>query len=816
MSATIYIKSNGDDDLTSEQLELLHRYSDQARVWSYLLLIEAGLIKSPEEWRQRREEWLKIRQELETLSPDYASAVVKALQQQYQDEKVIAETPIPSAQDFLKDAPEKVKQAQDLADRIKQNFIDLYPSRKEIGHSGPFLSEQERADLLSPPDITDLSEEEAKKKIEEWQEKAGLSLEKWNQSGVSPVLDMVKGFTTNHGTQIVDPETGAIVYDPATKAFNEDLMEDFASDVLVRAIKSYNPFKSEDTGIGYGGKKASFGTYLYRVMINEIKSRKDKYARNQGRKDVLPDDATISDIVNRLTHQMDVNELKKKVEEEGLTPSSSPDEWRAFYEKQQSSGFKINRVPYSLSQPMSGEDDMHTLEETIAEKGSEEGIPWENYIEPLREKLYERVNAPGSKFSAESAERMVDIYERIFSRKQRMTEVARDLGFITDRPRDKELSLMKQLGIDISQFPARIPPERSSVQDRLDRQKILTKFFADLLKKIETLRSQEQTPDVVKELKASLELLKNAKDKLDAATRPNTGRIHNLFWGDPRAANKNVPAIISILMELDPEIKKLVEEASRSRKRTTLEEFLTSISQLRTEGSLNYNLLRNKIQQKLSRENPQLFTVYTYLYEDSYSNPDTARMMRLSPPRITGLKKKIISTLLDLPEIQSFLYSSELDTLSPLRRFIYKEGDIVKVISINEIGTIETTTVDNWYRIRLHNGNEVLTVKEDIQKHSTLVDSAQNVLTHYFSRSVITPQCYLSFIAAPRPQLVILELRPSSEITTTARLHVNDNLIEIVEFKQKYPDNLISVLKGHIGVSTSIDTPFTPLFEEVQ
>jgi hypothetical protein len=820
MSAIIYIKSGDDDDLTSEQLELLHRYSDQAKVWAYLLLKEAGLIRSTEEWRRRRDEWLQLKNELIALNSQYGISVVRALQQQYNEKKVVAETSLPPAKNFFppETPPEELNQATALAEKVKQDFTDLYPSRKEVGHTGPFLTDEEKTDLFSPPDITDLSDEDAEKKMKEWEERSGLDLQKWQQSGKSPVIDMVKGYATNHGTEIIDPDTGATIYDPSTKSFNEDLMEDFSQEVLLRAIKSYNPFKSEDTGEGFEGRKASFGTYLYRAMINEIKSRKDQYARNLGVKDTLPPDADISQIIKALIYQLKISpeELKSKVEDAKLTEDSSIEEWRAFYDELQGDKkFKVVKVPISLTQPIGGEESL-TVEETIAEKGRKEDNPlWKNLLEPLREKLYQRVESSGGKFTAESAERMLDIYKRIFIDGQRMSGVATDLGLVVDRPRAKEIALLKQLGVDISSLPATIPPEKSSIMDREDRQRIWVKFFADIINKIESLRKQEKTPEIAKQLAAAQEKYKHAKEKLDALSTPNTGRIHNILRGDPRKGMENAPAIIPILKELSPEVRELAEEAAQLKKKQALEDFLVSISSLRAEGSLNYNLLRNKIEQKLSKENPQLFMVYTYLYESDFSNPDTARLMKLSPPRITGLKKKIISTLLDLPEVQSFLPESESDSISPLRRFIFNEGDAVRVSSIDEIGNIETSS-DLWYKIRLHNGNEVFTIKEDIQKYNTLVDSAHSVLAHYFNREVVTPQCYLSFIASPRPQLVILELHPSNEINTTARLHINNNLIEITEFTEKYPDNLISIIKGHLGIISSMDTPFTPLFEEVE
>ncbi len=759
MSATIYVRNSGDDDLTPDQLELLHRYSDQARVWAYLLLKEAGLIGSTEEWRQRREEWISLKNKLQSLNAAYADAVNKALQQQYREKKVSAETVLPSAKDFLppESTPEQLSEATKLAETIKQHFVDLYPSRIEVGWSGPFLTPDEQGEMLRAPDP------ESEEAIDKWKEVTGLDPAKWSGGGMgvgqSPVLDLARGFAIKKGKEVIDPETGRSAYNTESGDIDEDVVNDFAMDVVMRAIKSYNPFKAEDTqtgSAGHEGERASLGTYLYQAMMNEIKSRKDKFARR-------------------------------------ADPARG------------------GGIPYSLTQPLGGEESL-TLEETIAEKGrAEENIDWEALLEPLRERLYERVQKPGSKFTPDSAERMIDIFKRIFVDRQRMSSVARSLGLTVDRPRAKEIAVMKTLGIDVSSLPKTVPPDRSVTQDREDRQRLWVNFFATLLKDIAELRKQEQTPEVAAKLKSLLEKQSKAKQALDALTQPNVGRIHNLFWGDPRSAT--APAIMPILTQVSPEVAKLVEETSRLRKKQSLEDFLMSIPRLRKEGGLNYTLLRNKIEKRLSRENPQLFKVYTYLYESDYSNPDTARIMKLSPSRITGLKQKVVSTLLDLPEITDFLRERDVCD-SPLRRFMFSEGDAVKVLSINETGTI-LSTYSQWFKIKLDNGNEVLTIKEDLRKHSTLVDSTLNVLSHYFNRDILTPQCYLSFVSNPA-KLIILELRPSSEVSTSARLHINNNLVEITEFTEKYPDNLVSILKGHIGTNSTLDTPFTSLFEEVE
>jgi hypothetical protein len=816
MSAIIYIKSGSDDDLTGDQLELLHRYSDQAYVWAHLLLKDADLLKTAgsreeieeariktkektEKWRAQRDEWLALKEKLRALNEAYGTAVVKALQAQYQNKKEIESTTLPPAKDFL--PPEQVAEATSLAEKLKKDFISLYPTRTEVGYAGPYLTDDEKRAIFSPPDIEGLTDEEAEAKMKEWREMAGGDLAKWTQTSDSPVMDMATGWATNQASQIVDPESGSRGYDASTNSYNEQLIKDFVQDVLARAIKSYNPFKAEDTGVGYEGRKATFGTYLMRTMINEIKSRKDAYARARGVKNVLPADVTIPEIVDHLINRLKVSpvELKEKVEEAGITEESLVEEWRKLYDKILAgrSTNKVNKVPISLDQPLAGEESL-TVEETVAERAKKEDIlNFQDYYEPFKQWLEDRVHKPGSRFPQSSADRMLDVFKKVFIDLERVSQVARDLNFIT-RSRPKEIAFLKKHGVDVSSLPATIPPGSSTFEDSKKRDKMIEDFFAKL---------KEASPEKYQEVRNEFDTKVSAPN----VTYVSQNLIRGPFKGQTVG---NVPYIMQFLKE-QPEVAELIKEVEESKKKSALEEFLTRISTLRKEGGLNYNLLRNKIEQKLSEVNPQLFVVYTYLYEDTFSNPDTARLMRLSPPRITGLKKKIVSTLLDLPEIQNFFQEDETGSISPLRRFIYNEGDLVRVASINEIGVITSTLSDEWYNVHLNNGNDVLTVKEDIQKYCTLVDSANNVLSHYYSKEVTSPQCYLSLVGGIKPQLVILELRPVDAIKTTARLHINNSLVDITEITEKLPDNLLSILKGHIGASASLDTPFTSLFEEV-
>ena len=727
MSAIIFVRSNDDNDFTAEQLSLLHKFSDQARVWAFLLLREAGLIQSPGKWQAYRENWLKAKEDLIALNSAFAEAVIKALQAGYQAGTPTKDITLPPAKTYLPHAtPQDLEAADNQAKKVRGLFSDLYPSKQEVGFNGPFMTPEEQNIVLTNP------------------EASGLDPSKMGFEGPMPPYDLAVGFAINQ--KVVDPRTGARA--AKTPSGPNQVAEDFASAVLTRAIQHFNPHRTEDTGAGYEGEPATFGTYLYRAMINERNSRTTSYDKGKG-------------------------------------------------------------AELSLSQPSAGETPQ-TLEETVADQAKESDINFEDYLPKLRKWVDSKVS---SKFPQESADRLYNIYEKLFLEGERLTDITRDLQIGTvDRPREKEIPLMRSLGIDVSSLPENVTT--SVTEDRIRRQHLWVDFFKNLRDKIKSLESEPQSPEQSQTLKKLKDLLQKASSELDKLGRSNVARTHNLFWGHPRAATSHKsPYLTQFLMQF-PEWQHILENARAKVKRSTLETFLTSIAKLRVEGSLNYYLLRNKIQQKLSETSSQLFSVYTYLYENDFTNPDTARIMSLSPSRITGLKKKITATLLDLPEIRDILDEAEEGTVSALRRFIYKEGDMVKVTSIDEIGTISEIN-EQWYKVHLHNGNDVLTIKDDIQKYCTLIDSTHTVLRHYFDREVVTPQCYLSLIAGQSPKLAILELRPLSPTKTSARLHIDNDLIDLTEITEQYPDNLISILKGHIG-DAPLETPFTSLFEVIE
>jgi len=732
MSSIIYIRSNGDDEeLTAEQLELIHRFSDQARVWAYLLLKEAAGMSeteggSTEKWLEVRQQWLAAKQELKALNPGYGDAVEKACQEQYGANLESQKTPLPPLPPDTD--PKQGEQLKAAGEKVKKLFADLYPNRKmEVGFRGPFLTREEQNEILSYPDP---------EVAEQWQKLVGLDPAKLPGSMGAPadatLIDLARAVAHNKGVEKALP--------------GGQSLEDFANDVVLRSIRSYNPYKAEDTHTGspgYEGVKAAIATYLFRAMQNAVNTA---FTSNAGRQ-------------------------------------------------------RRNENPISLSQPIGSEESL-TIEETLAEEGREEG--WvKDLVEPFKAWLQERVN---DRFTQKAADQLLQIYKEKFVDGESLSDIARHINQVSKRDRKKELAFLKKYNVDVSSFPATIQPYESVAADAAKRGQLIADFFAKLRAQVKELGKSPEAETAKEKLKA-------IEEDFAKISTPNAAYVSNRIRGDGPYKGQG-PSIMEFLLQ-HPDIAEEYKKIQQKKKQSALEDFLTSISTLRKEGGLNYNLLRNKIEQKLSNENPQLFTVYTYLYESSFSNPDTARLMRLSPPRITGLKKKIVSTLLDLPEIQNFFQENENGSISPLRRFIYNEGDTVQVMSIKETGVI-TSILSDWYNIRLDNGNDVLTIKDDIQKYCTLVDSANNVLSHYYKRDVLSPQCYLSFVGGLKPQLVILELRPVDELKTAARLHINNSLVDITEITEKLPDNLLSILKGHIGASASLDTPFTSLFEEVE
>lgn len=724
--SVIYIR-NENGDFSPEQLELLHKYMDQARVWSHLLFKQAGFYPQPfnttEDWLNARNRWIEAKNQLKALDAGYHDYIVSTdprnpgiliepyvlTQHDKTHERIHDAADVDSPrfpeQQFghswprqmmsyekwleahpSQKTPEQIKEVNDLAGEIQELLGRLYARGGHLSTKAPKLTTEEQTKLLVDPSTEEAFSDYLR---DSWRYDFTKAPKVESNNLPTSLHQMAAGFAASRG--LPDPES-------------------FAQDVISRALQMYNPYFSEDTGRGklrpfctqcneflddsdenHAGhtlidkpRKARFGTYLYRALQNAFNTIKGKTVR-----------------------EVSLSESK-------------------------------------------GEDDK-TLEDTLAENVAAPEEVGVDFSSPdlqleLDKYLADRVKQSGGKFTPDSAARLKKMFDMFFIQNMSYSDIARSLGFGKTNPNVQAV------------------------------QKWITGYHPSS----------------------------------NPATRTQVGP-HLFEFLRILAGSGDYPEIEKFVDTWDKKTK----EKKEKRKKSILEDFLKSISSLRKEGTLNYNLLRHKIQERLSADSPQLFTVYSYLYEADYSNPDTAKIMQLSPPRITGLKKRIIASLLELPEIENILTEAEDVGVSPLRRLIFAAGDPVRVLSINETGTLVSTNTEGWYEVLLDNGNEVLTVKDDLQKHCTLVDSAQSVINHYYGREVITPQCYLSLISASTPKLVILELRPSSPEKTSARLHINNNLVDVTEMTEQYPDNLISILKGHIGVDASIETPFTALFEEV-
>ena len=101
-SAVIYINdADNSGDLPADQLALLHKFSDQAHVWAYLLLKEAGLIGSSDEWHQKRQDWVAAKEELKAANSGYADTVNKVLQDAYTQQTDLTELSSAAADSVL-------------------------------------------------------------------------------------------------------------------------------------------------------------------------------------------------------------------------------------------------------------------------------------------------------------------------------------------------------------------------------------------------------------------------------------------------------------------------------------------------------------------------------------------------------------------------------------------------------------------------------------------------------------------------------------------------------------------------------------------
>jgi len=868
MSAVIYIRS-GDDEPSLDQLALLHKFSDQARVWAHLLFKEASQAKDFYEREALRSEWMSAQRELGDIDPNYLATLINQHRKSYQEGKSVMLPPLPPPPPNTGD-PVKDEKILSLAKHIRDLFEEVHPVREDVSY--PFSKlEQDRA--CTAPGCYG--------KIEGEPRLAGTAEPKYDEKGVllNPEIFPPKEHTEGHHgpdngaclrgsdthhcpcqqftpkaggfrtqTEIVwnpidaakladefkaaahiddiaawykqvglDPEemggsiSGMLKGQALNKGVDEAAADAIAQDALTRALYSYDPYVWEDTG------KFGKGSYTKRPSKSQL-AEWEKLSPEERAKNIVDHTVKVPDVV------AEWEKLSPEERAKRIAAGTSPDRPAKFgtylfsvVQNAINDYFNKRNKQLQKERPVEetvagDEDDGRTREETLAAKEPKPGIPWDEYL-PLFKKWLE---AKGTLTPDQIANRL-DIFKRMFINHERLSEVAAELGY-KSYLRTLDMSALKSAGVDTSSLaePKLANGETNlnfnKTQDKIDRAKLWDAFI-DVLGKKAAASQGEERQKLVDRLAAVKELRANA-------WTPNAALISNIFWHDqhPSAKNKTpeqlerVPSIDNFLKSHD-DLRHLVVDME-SNSQMALEDFLSSISTLRKEGGLNYELLRNKIQQKLEKEGgEQLFVVYTHLYELAHSNPDTARLMKLSPPRITGLKKKIVASLLELPEISSIF--TQGNSTSPMGRFIYKVGDAVRVESINELGVIQNVGA-KWFNIQLDNGNEVLTVKSDISKHCTLIESTFNALSHYFNREVITPQCYLSLVAGASSKLVILELRPASEVKTTARLHVNNNLIDITEISEEFPDNLISIVKGHLGASATLDTPFTSLFTEYE
>lgn len=253
-----------------------------------------------------------------------------------------------------------------------------------------------------------------------------------------------------------------------------------------------------------------------------------------------------------------------------------------------------------------------------------------------------------------------------------------------------------------------------------------------------------------------------------------------------------------------------------------LEQLLEGVEQLRLQDDPAYNILRSKLREKLKEIDPteRLFRIYRLLVEEGLSNPQVAAAENLSPSRITGLQKKIENVLLQFPEIKEALEVKEQrsslqitdgsSSTSILRRFIFRVGDRVRVRSIEKVGIITSVYQGGIYDIQLeHNSNFTRTIREDVEKYSTIVESANKVLSHFFNARIRVPQCYAArFFKGEKPDIAILELRPTSEESVVAKLYIGNNLVGASEVSRNKSGELILLLKSYIGVESKLDPNF--------
>jgi len=237
-----------------------------------------------------------------------------------------------------------------------------------------------------------------------------------------------------------------------------------------------------------------------------------------------------------------------------------------------------------------------------------------------------------------------------------------------------------------------------------------------------------------------------------------------------------------------------------------LEQLIKTTEHVRVEHEVEYSIFRQRLQKELPE---RLFTLWVLMAEEGLSNPQIAAAFKLSPARISGLKKQMLDVIKQLPEIKELE-----ETTSSIRQLIFKAGDRVRIITINKIGNITQNLENGVYDVQLeYNNNIVRTIKEDLEKFTSLYDSGQRIIDHYFKHAVRIPRCYVSLVSRENeePQLVVLELRPSSEKIISARLYANNNLLGLVKLTEEDTESLFKLLRGYIEESARLCPPFTSI-----
>jgi DNA-binding CsgD family transcriptional regulator len=249
-----------------------------------------------------------------------------------------------------------------------------------------------------------------------------------------------------------------------------------------------------------------------------------------------------------------------------------------------------------------------------------------------------------------------------------------------------------------------------------------------------------------------------------------------------------------------------------------LEQLLEGVEQLRAQDDPAYNILRSQLKDLLNQADSsgRLFRIYRMLVEEGLSNPQVASAENLSPSRVTGLVKKIQEVLKNHTDIKELLENGDTSAenkTSAIRRFIFREGDHVNVVSIDKSGIIIKAFKGNVFEVRLdYNNNITRTSRHDLEKYSTVTDSVIKASKHFFGLSIRTPRCYAARVNNNGLSVIaVLEFRPTSETTTLASLYMGNIIAGSVEISENTLTNLIDLVKVKMGVDSKLDPEFLSL-----